>query len=364
MVNILVVGMTGGVGGVENFICNIAEKIDREKYQMDFLVHQKLNPMYENRIKEVGGDIYYVSGVKSDFLKFLKDIFSFFENNKKYKIVHLHECSATFFIYVLPVFFYSKYKLIVHSHNGSFEGKLHYLFKPIQNKRADLRCACSDVAARWMFGKETYELIHNGINVKKFIYNEEVRIRKRKELEIGADIFLIGSIARFEKQKNHDRIIDIFSEYYQVNKMSRLLLVGDGPDLENIKCKLKKLDLLNIVIFLKNRTDINELLWAMDIMLMPSLYEGLPFVTIEAQAASLPLVISDSITREVEITELVNYVSLEDDNSCWVKIIDKYNQARIKRGTSIYSDMVIEHGYDVNNTVEELQKIYDELGEN
>lgn len=357
-ISVLVIGLTDGIGGVENYICNLFEYIDKDRYDLEFLVHQNINKMYIERIKRHGGKILRVTGIKKNPVAFLRDIVRLYK--RKFDIVHLNECSAAMFVYALPLLYRRSIKLIVHSHNGDWSGLAHKILLPIQNKRTDYRCACSPEAAKWMFGEncKNYSLIHNGIDLEKFKYNETGRRRSRENLNIGDNEVLIGSVARFEEQKNHSRIISIFEKLSNRNNKYRLLLVGSGSRKDSIISDLTKKNLLTRTIMLENRTDVNELMMGMDIFLMPSLYEGLPFVAIECQASGLPLIVSDTVSSDIDITDLVHRKKLDDNDDDWCNEIEIAIEQQIDRkGEDVMSDL-IRSGYDIKRSIAEIEKIY------
>ncbi|WP_024860108.1 glycosyltransferase family 1 protein [Ruminococcus flavefaciens] len=365
MIKVLAVGMTGGIGGVETFMTNLYKHLDSKEVQMDFLVHEKIADSYLKTIRNYGnGRIYKITGIKKNFLKYLVDIISFFSHNK-YDIIHLNECGASYFIYVFPILFERKTKLIVHSHNGdSAHVFSHKLFRKIQNYRTDAMWACSDVAAQWMFGKSvadnrTYSLIHNGIDLDKYSFSLDIRNRKRKEFGISSHSVVVGSIARFEHQKNHSKIISVFNEYHSVNPDSVLLLVGEGHLKQSIESLVEECNLKECVKFLGIRNDVNEILQAFDVFLLPSLYEGLPFVTVEAQAASLPLVVSNTVSKQIDLTDLVYRVDLEDDDNKWALAISSIvlSSDRNRNDYLILKDK----GYDMGDTANIVLKKYESL---
>lgn len=359
-IKVLVVGLTGGVGGVETFICTENRLIDKNRFQMDYLVHQDINPKYESDLKQNGANIYRIKGIKDGIGVFLRDILTFYRIHSDYDIVHLNECGASFFIYAFPVIFYPKIKFIVHSHNGDSQRKwLHYFFRFFQNLRVDDCWACSELAAEWMFGKkENCTIIHNGIPLWKYRYQEKNREYLKKVLDIK-DRFVLGSVARFEKQKNHIRMIQIFAAYKAINSNSCLVLVGDGEERKNIEQIVREQNLEDDVIFLGIRKDIPELLSAFDMFFLPSLYEGLPFVAVEAQAASLPMLVSDTVSKEIDLTPLITRVDLKAEDSVWIEAIEKIRCTPIDRNTSVYRESLIQAGYDSENSVEKIQQLYE-----
>lgn len=360
-IRVLMVGMTSGVGGVETFMTNINHYIDHSKVKIDFLVHQQISKKYVSDIEKTGAKIYTVPGIKEGILSFLKGAFSFYKGHD-YDIVHLNECSADFFVYCLPILFDKNTKLIVHSHNGSTSSKgIHTFLKPVQNRRADAKWSCSDEATKWMYtDNKDVTVIRNGIDVQNYLFSSEIRKRVRNELGIENKV-VIGSVARFEKQKNHKKIIDVFNEYHQKNENSVLLLVGKGSLRKKVEEYVKKLNLQDAVLFLGVRNDINHLLMAMDLFIMPSLYEGLPFVAVEAQAASLPVLISDTVSMEVYITDLVHTVDLDASNDVWAQKIDLVYKTEKERLTNKYQKQLDRAGYNITTVCKQVEKIYENL---
>lgn len=363
---ILIVGMTGGVGGVETFICNLNRYIDHDRFKVDFLVHQKLNLKYERDILSAKGSIYQICGIKENIKQYLLEIFKFYWTHRDYDIVHLNECGASYFIYAFPVIFLPKIKLIVHSHNGNSSNKLmHKFFATFQNQRSNEQWACSDVAAEWMFGKKRVKkygctIIHNGIDLRKYQFDEQIRLQVRIKLGINA-FTVIGSVARFEAQKNHSKIIGIFEAYHNSNPKSVLILVGDGSDRERIEKVVQERDLLDSVLFLGIRDDIPDLLMAFDIFLLPSLYEGLPFVTVEAQAASLPMLVSNSVSTQIDLTPLIFREDLHSDVTKWQSRINEIVDSKIDRNSAVFQEYLRDAGYDINGVAENVMKRYQNL---
>ncbi|MCH3984428.1 MAG: glycosyltransferase family 1 protein [Lactobacillus delbrueckii] len=360
-VKVLMVGMTSGVGGVETFMTNINRHIDHSKFKMDFLVHQQIAEKYVNDIENTEARIFTVPGVKEGVLTFLKELFSFYRKHD-YDIVHLNECSADFFIYCLPLLFNRKTKLIVHSHNGSTSQKsIHAFLRLVQNKRANEKWSCSDEATKWMYKNDKdVTVIRNGIEVQKYLFSTKIRNRVRDKLGIENKV-VIGSVARFEKQKNHKKIIDVFNVYHKQKKDSVLLLIGKGHLLKETQEYVKSLNLQDSVIFLGVRNDVDQLLMAMDVFIMPSLYEGLPFVAIEAQAASLPILISDTVSAEVYITDLVHTVELNAADDIWASQIDLVYKTENERATDAYQEQLDSAGYSIKAVCKQIEGLYAKL---
>lgn len=222
----------------------------------------------------------------------------------------------------------------------------------------DYMC-CSEHAGRWLFGDKEYDkgnvyLLNNAIDIEKFKYDEKLRRKKRKELEIDDDTLVIGHVGRFVEQKNHRFLIDIFNEIHQKNRNSILLLIGQGPLMKEIKEKVEKLNLSRCVKFLGQRNDANQLYNAMDVFLFPSLYEGLGMVLIEAQANGLPCLASSEVPQTAKITNIIDFIDLKEDKNIWVeKILNTHSSKR-----SSFFQKTINSKYNIDNETITLEEKY------
>ena len=318
-------------GGVESFIMNYYRHIDKTKIQFDFIIDSDSTVVPKEEIEKLGGRIIEIPPYQKIFsyIKTLKKVFK--ENN--YKIVHSHLNALS----VFPLFaaYLAKVPVrIAHSHSTTNKKELKKniiknILKPFSKIFSTDYFACSEHAARWLFGNKTFEkgmvqIIYNSIDIDKFKYNEEIRNKIRKEMQIE-NKFVLGHVGRFVQQKNHDFLIDIFKEVYKENKNVVLLLIGDGPLEWKIKEKVKKNGLENAVYFLGIKDNVNELMQAMDVFVFPSLYEGLGIVLIEAQSSNLPCLVSSEIPKEAIINENVNVIEL-NKSEIWKRKILEINK--------------------------------------
>lgn len=314
-------------GGLETMIMNYYRSIDKSKVQFDFLVHREQRADYDDEIETLGGKIYRLPILNPLSNHYLKSIDNFFKEHKEYKIVHSHlDCLSS-----IPLKYAKKNGVpftIAHSHNSSQDKNLKYIIKLMAKRKiskyADELFACSKEAGQWMFNTDNFITLNNAINSKEYSYNE----KKSKDLKEALGLsnkFVIGHVGRFFKQKNHTFIIDIFKELSQINEDAVLMLVGGGELEEEIKNKVDELGLSNKVLFLGVRDDIPDLMQVMDVFLLPSLYEGLPLVLVEAQAAGLKCVISDTISSESIITNNVKIMRLEDSINEWSKCVNNFS---------------------------------------
>lgn len=345
-------------GGLETMLMNYYRNIDRTKVQFDFLTHRPENEKkdYDDEIRSLGGKIYHMPVLNPFSRNYMKCLDEFFKEHKEYKIVHSHlDCLSAY-----PLKMAKKNGVpvrIAHSHNTSQEKNLKYLIKDYSKKQipkyATHLFACGREAGEWMFGKHKFQIMNNAIDAKKFIYNEEVRKQKRQELGLDGK-FVIGHVGRFNLQKNHEFLIRCFKDFAKSNKDAILILIGNGELQDKIKQQVKEYQIEDQVKFLGLREDIPQLLQAMDLFLFPSLFEGLPVTLVEAQAAGLPCVISDTITDEIMITDAISKVSLESDLEKWNQAILKYKDMKRRNTMS----EIEAHGFDIEKNARWLEEFY------
>ena len=348
-----------GRGGLETMLMNHYRKIDRSKIQFDFLVHRKKRGAYDEEIEALGGKIYRLSRLNPLNKKYLEELDDFFETHKEYMIVHSHlDCMSA-----IPLKAAKKAGIpirIAHSHSSNQEKNLKYILKLYYKRKISSYSthlfACGEDAGKWMFGKNQFHVFHNAINTKQFGYNILTRERIKEELQLEDNIIL-GHVGNFSVAKNHIFLIDIFKNINIQHSNVKLLLIGGGPEKHLIEKKVNQERLNDKVIFLGVRSDVSELMQAMDVFILPSLYEGLPVTLIEAQTAGLPCIISDKVPIECKITDLVEQVALNKSAEEWaMKVLKKTSYVR-----EDYAERIKLAGYDIEENVLKLEKIYQEL---
>lgn len=326
-IKVLQIGMHDQMGGVENFIMNYYRNIDKSKFQFDFLIPYKDGGYYDNEIKKMGGNIFCFS-FKNDknIFKFLKELNKFFKNNH-YDIVHCNDTGLG----ALYLLFAKKYKYkirIAHSHATSFESGIKGLLKEISGKfyvkLANCYYACSTEAGRFLFKNKKFEIISNSIEYDKYLYNEIFRRNIRLELDISEDEILLGNIGRFSEQKNQKVLINILS---LLSNKYKLILIGEGPLEDELKKIVKEMNLEGRVCISHPKHDVYKYYNAMDIFVLPSLYEGLPIVGIESQVNGLPCLFSNNISKEVVLNSNVKFLDLNNIKE-WVEYIKSANLIR------------------------------------
>lgn len=351
-------------GGIEALLMNVYRHIDRDKVQFDFMVHRPDHAFYEDEIEMLGGRIYRTpkfSPFPGAYQRYMKSVEHILREHPEYRVIHAHAE-----LNLWPLMIAKKLGIptrIAHSHNARTTINLKYFFFLYEKLFIKNYCTdmfmCSTPAGKWTFGAKAVAdgkcvFIKNGIETERFDFNEGIRAKKRKELELG-NKFVVGHVGRFMEQKNHIFLLDIFAEIHKQKPDSVLLLVSDGRLMDEIKNKTAQLGLTDSVMFLGNRGDVNELMQAMDVFLFPSLWEGLPLTGIEAQTAGLPVVMSDVITDEVCITNNIYTMSLKQPVKQWAeKVIDVCKDYK-RTGAR---QQVIDAGFDIRTTAQWLQEFY------
>ena len=349
-----------GYGGIQSFIMNVYRLIDREEIQFDFLLHHKPSNSYDDEILKMGGKIFYLPSRSEGVLKNRKALNEFFKNHKEYNVVHEHESSLS---YIEPLVIAKNHGVqvrIMHSHNTKMtqnimHNMLHNLHSINIDKVATNYLACGELAGQWMYGKskvkDKFYVLYNGISLKDYAYDAELRKSMRKELGIHNEI-VIGHAGRFTKVKNQKFLLEIFKEFHNKYENSFLVLAGDGDLFEKMQEYAKELNISEYVKFLGMRNDIKRVIQAMDVMVLPSLHEGFPVIAIEAQANGLPVYLSDTITTEAVIKENVHIVKLDLTAKEWAQNISS-DLRRIPDNHILYNK-----GFDVNDVIKKLTNLY------
>lgn len=347
-------------GGAETFLMKIYRALDKTKYQMDFCINNIWECFYEKEILALGGKIYYIPAKSEDMEEFKKQLTKIVKDQSYQYVLRVTSNAAGFMD--LKIAKKAGAKICVARSSNSSDGQgikvkvAHHLGRAFYNNYVDVKLAPSKLAGEYTFGKRAVKnskvhYLHNALDLDDFHLDEVGRQQIRKELRINEKEIVVGHIGRFMKQKNHDFLIDIFSEVHKQNPDTVLMLVGKGELEQQIYDKVQSLDLTENVIFTGVRSDIPQLLSAMDVLVMPSFYEGMPNTVVEAQATGLPCLIADTITSEADITGLVHFLPLSLTSFDWAtKVLNLVNtEARIDT-----KEDFIEHGYDIESVTQQF----------
>lgn len=353
-------------GGTEALLMELFRNIDRNEIMFDFIVHTEKECAYDEEIKRLGGEIYHVPRFTgTNIISYVKAWNSFFKKHNEYKIIHGHIGSSAA-IYLAIAKKYGCYT-IAHSHSAglklerNFKSFIYRCFSYPTRFIADFFLACSLDAGIDRYGKKisnssNFNVLYNGINLNKFIFNEIIRQDLRKNFNLE-DKFIVGITGRMTEAKNPLFIIDIFQEIKKLNNNAYLLWCGDGELRTDIEKRIKEYQLENAVKLVGAVSNVNDYMQVFDVFLFPSLWEGLGISLIEAQAASLPCFVSEHIPKEAKITDLVKTIPLTNGASVWAEKIMHYQiPNRIDRTLEIVCK-----GYDIKDTAYQLTYLYKKI---
>ena len=334
-------------GGIENFVMNLYEHIDRERFPFDFVVHKQQEGDYTERIEELGGQIYLLPRLTRHPVRNLRGIYRLVKE-KHYDIVIRHTPNALIAPQLLAARLAGAHT-ICHAHSETDKQKvLHTVGKALMKIAAERRIACSVNAGKWMFGKQHYDMVHNAVDIAAFQYSKEKEEKIRNEFQLG-ERHIYGHVGNFVWSKNHLLMLHFFKDIQKQDPEAVLFFVGQGTMQKEIEEKVQELSLQDSVILTGVRKDVPVLMSAFNVLLFPSVYEGLPLTLIEAQAAGLPCLISDSITSDVIVTEgLVRPYSLEKSSAEWaaqaVSMVRENNEFTRK----CQREQITRAGYDID----------------
>lgn len=355
-------------GGIETMIMNLYRNIDRSKVQFDFLAHYGREAAYNEEIRTLGGRIYEMPALKDEkhvyywkLFEYISALNKFFAEHREYKIIHGH-MTNTASIYMPIAKKYGVNCRIAHSHNTQGKAGLSgYVTEFLQKavcKNATDWFACSKAAAKWFYPEEEIasgrvKIIANAVDAEKFRFNIEKRMQMRKQLALE-DALVIGCVARFRPEKNHLFLLKVLKKILEIRGNAVLLFAGEGPSECLVKEKALEMGIAEKVIFLGMRTDIPDVMQAMDVFALASFWEGLPVVGIEAQASGLHCVVSDGITQEMNAIDMVEYISLNEPIDEWADLVIKL--AEMPREDTY--ERMKQAGYDIHTTAPWLQNFY------
>lgn len=347
-------------GGAETMIMNLYRRIDRTKIQFDFVQNENYGAAYDDEIIALGGNIYHCPRYRGkNHFAYTKWWQAFFEKHKhEYPIVHGH-IGSTAAIYLSIAKKYGAYT-IAHSHSAGAGSGLYRLFAYPTRYVADHFFACSRDAGVSRYGKRfgtdasCCQVLNNAVDTQIFAFNPEIRSQARRKLCIEESTLVVGHVGRFADAKNHKFLLDIFDRLHQQAPDSVLLLVGDGELRPQIEARIAQKHLDGAVTLTGVQPDVWNYYQAMDVFLMPSLYEGLPVSLVEAQAAGLPCCVSDVVPHESAITDLVHFRSLCDDAAVWADwVLTRAAEDRVD-----VRQQLRQAGYDISSTAQRLEKFY------
>lgn len=352
---ILVYGISNQKGGISEFMMNLNKNMLKKNILFNYIIKGK-DSIYAPLINEMNGKVFYYN--YRNKIERLTNLYKIMKKERSKTNIFYYNTSGTYFVF--PIIFAKllRYKIISHAHAGkdrninkAFE-LLNIINRNLLNIVSSVKFTCSDVAKEWVYGNAKNVIqVNNAIDPNSFFYDSNLRKETRMSLGISMKDIVIINVGRVEYPKNQKFLIDLMLELNKLEKNFKLLLVGNGTDLEDLK-KYVRNKKINNIFFLGQRTDVNNLLNASDLLLLPSFYEGFPIVSVEAQATGLPCILSNTITKSSNITNLVSFLSLDEED--WINNIMNFKVS--KRTDMNY--ILKEKGFDENSICE---KVYDQI---
>ena len=351
------------LGGIESVVMNYYRCIDKNKFQFDFIAPKGSTFPNKDEIEKLGGRIFVVPKY-SHPLAYIKAVRKIFRENN-YKIVHCHmNTMGIFAMYAaykehIPIRILHNHSMINHffSRSEFKRNILKYILRTFCKIYPSHFCACSKAAGNWMYGKNfNYTIFNNGINVDKFKFNPEIRESVRAELGLQ-DKLVVGHIGRFCPPKNHVFLVEIFNNLLSLHDNAVLLLIGEGELLDQVKLKVKQLNIEDKVIFLGKQNDTSKYYQAMDVFCLPSRYEGLPVVAVEAQCSGLPCLFSTYVSKESKILDSTEFLSYDDTLDKWSQTMSELaNNQRVDG-----AEQVRKCNFDMKDEAKKLELYYQKL---
>jgi len=347
--------------GITKVIFNLMNAIDWQNVIFDLVSINSPRFEYMKDIEKQGGEIYiFERGIKH-LIKYIWRLIRLIKI-KKYDIVHAHGNSSTLALEMCSAKLAGCKVRIAHSHNTTCKYKiLHIILKQLLIATCTDRFACGIDAGKWLYNSHYFTVIKNGIDTNKYYFNSINRNLIRDKYGISNNDELIGHIGNFIEVKNHAFLIEIFNRIVKEKVSYKLMLVGDGPLLPKIKKKVIDLNLHDLVIFIGATDEVHKFLSAFDIIIMPSFYEGIPLSLIEGQANGLVCLASDKISKEVDITGNVIFISLNDTNM-WIKKVNEIRSPINRINASEIAKKKIEDtGYNIKQEAKKVSNYYNEV---
>lgn len=357
MQKVLHIGLSYERGGIESFVMNYYRNINRSMIQFDFINPYNKPLAYEKEMLSLGGKIYKLPDFHKNPILFRRELIRVMRN---YEIVHVHILSAANLIPLQVALKCNVKTIIAHSHNTLAEGMIRNVLHKINYKRirkyANVFLACSKKAGEWMFGNGiSFEVMKNAINIDRYIYNQQYRIEYRKGFNIDEGSLLYGNIGRLNIQKNQLFLIDIFVEILRLQPNSYLCIIGGGELKQDIINRINKLRISDRVLMTGNREDVDKLYNAMDAIIMPSIFEGLPVTLVEAQANGLKCYVSNNrIPDESKILDSMEFLDLSLGAKKWAERIVNAGCDR----TCFAKDVLTAQHYDILKESAHLESLY------
>lgn len=342
-------------GGLTTVAMNYYRHLDHSKFEMDFASTNDAPEGLQQELK-ANGSAYYKLPMREKFIQYYSALNRLC---RSYDVVHVHANSATATLELRAAKAAGVKRRIIHIHNTTCSHMVvHRVLKPLFDKTYTDAIACSKAAGEWIFPAGKYMVLNNAIDLGRYAFSEIARSDVRKQLGIDSETIVIGHVGKIIKQKNHAFLLRCFARVHEMNPRCKLLLIGDGELRKEIEQQARELGVITNIIFTGMVNTSEKYLSAMDCFVFPSLWEGLPLSVLEAQANGLPCVVSDKVTKEVDITHNLVFLSIEEDEEIWVHKILLSTNVNRKTASEYNCKLLQNEGFDIRNNIRNLEAIY------
>ena len=352
---------TTGLGkkeGISTVILDYYSYFDKDKFQLDIIASGKYGYQLVTEFQNIGVNIRVLPSRKHSVTKYIKAFYKLFKE-EHYNAIYMHGSSAIMSIELFIAKMCGCRTRIVHSHNTTCDHKkADKLLRPVFYRLYTKALACGNDAGKWLYGGREFDIVKNGRNVSVYKYDPMRRKKMRESLGVNDSTLLVGHVGNFNKQKNQIYAVDVFKDLLVKNKDAKMYLMGDGALRESVEKYISDNGLNDFIEFTGNITNVPDMLQAMDVMLLPSLHEGLPLVAVEWQICGLPCILSDKVTTECAYMDYVKFLPLSDDRSKWVEAILSFKGFDRDAVADEAVKRTIEEGFSLEENASKLQEYF------
>lgn len=346
--------------GISTVILDNFSNFNNNKFEIYLVAAGKCDQLLINQFRTIGVHILYAPSRKKHFFKYLKFLIAEFKKNN-FDVLYVNGSSAMLAFELLIAKWSGCKRRVVHSHNTTCEHPLiDRMLRPFFYHSYTRAIACGELAGKWLFEERIFTVIPNGRDFDVYKFDSNKRKTIRSQLGLKKNDFAIGNVGNFVPQKNHEFIIRMMRDLVKKNNFSQLFLFGEGPTKQGILNLTHEYGLDNHIKFMGNVNNIPDMLQAMDVMVLPSLHEGIPLVAVEWQMSSLPSILSNKISQECAYSNLVHFLPIDSNYSEWVNEVLKQKDFKRKSYSRDIAEITMKSTFNIEKSSKLLQKVFEE----
>lgn len=343
--------------GISSIVFDLFSCFERERFQLDMIAFENDNDKLVEEFRSIGVNIRFLPNRKRKIVNYVRS-FAKLLKRERYDAIYLHGSSAILSIELVLAAIYGVRKRVVHAHNTACEYRMaDRILRPVFYRTYTAALACGEDAGKWLYGGRPFDVIRNGRKISAYQFDMGERRKIRRQLGVSEDMLLVGHVGNFNRQKNQRYLLGVLRELVRISRNVRLYFMGEGDARESVMKEADKEGLCDYTVFMGSTEKVPEMLQAMDVMLLPSLHEGLPLVVIEWQISGLPCIVSNQVTRECAYTDLVHFLPLDRPLE-WAKTAVRIVNGDREESSGRLAIMTRKNGYDVEQSAEKLQSYF------